>query len=271
VALGAERLADRLSARVTAGSGRMVLLGFTLLPVAVLPDLAWGAGGRLHPVTYPAEWDAVAAAVAAAPGPVVALPMSEYRTYPWNGRAVVLDPAPRYLAAPVLTDDRLRVGAVVLAGESPGAAQVRARIAAGRPAADDRVRWVLVERAAGPAVPATALAGLEPVHHGPVLMLYRNPQYRAAAPAAPDRRLPLAGYLLAALVVAAAGGWRLRIRGTTGRSVIRRLDRGSATPDPLRTESPGRKAGAANRLSLTCSASNPFPPGPEGPGFHGGI
>ncbi|MEU7907149.1 hypothetical protein [Actinoplanes sp. NPDC049118] len=218
VALGAERLADRLSARVSAGSGRLVLLGFALLPVAAMPDLAWGAGGRLQPVAYPADWDAVARAVAAAPGPVVALPMSAYRAFAWNDRAVVLDPAPRYLASPVLTDDRLRVGPAVIAGESRAAARVRARIAAGRPAADGRVRWVLVERAAGPAVPPTALAGLEEVHRGPALALYRNPRYRADDPAGPARRWPQAGHLLAALVVAGAAGWRLRNGPATGPS-----------------------------------------------------
>jgi hypothetical protein len=210
LALGAERLASRLPAT----AARLVLLGFALLPVAVLPDLAWGAGGKLRPVTYPAEWATVAASVGAAPGPVVSLPMSAYRAYPWNPGTVVLDPAARYLPAPVVTDDRLRVGSTVIAGESRTARSVLARLAAGRPAADDRVRWVLVQRGAGGAVPASALAGLVPVHRGPELQLYRNPGYRAVG------RVPgwqPAGYLVAGSVVAVAGWRRL-----AGRKSMRR-------------------------------------------------
>jgi hypothetical protein len=205
VALGAERIADRMPA----AGARLVLAGFALLPVMALPDLAWGAGGKLRPVEYPAEWDTVAAAVAADPGPVVSLPLSAYRSYPWNAGTVVYDPAGRYLPAEVVIDDRLRVdlrpGTLTIRGESEAAAAVGARLAAGGPAADGRVRWVLVQRDAGGTVPATALAGLAPVHRGPGLELYGNPGYRA-----PGGRVPvlgLAGYLLAGSVVAIAG-WR---------------------------------------------------------------
>ncbi|MEV6345389.1 hypothetical protein [Actinoplanes sp. NPDC051851] len=222
VALGAERLAGTLAGRTrrTAGgrtgeppdgrtertpggrTGRLVLAGFALLPVALLPDLAWGAGGRLRPVAYPAEWTLVARTVAADPGPVVSLPLSAYRDYPWNPGAVVLDPAGRYLAAPVIADDRLRVGAVTVAGESRAAAEVRDRLAAGRSAAGPDVRWVLVQRGVSGAVPATATAGLVPVHAGTQLVLYRNPRFRAARDGTP--LFALAGYPVAAAVLLTA-------------------------------------------------------------------
>jgi len=196
-ALAAERVADRLSTRVSAAAGRLVLVGAALLPIAMLPDLAWGAGGKLRPVPYPADWAAVGREVAAAPGPVLSLPMSAYRSYPWNPGAPVLDPAARYLPAQVLTDDRLRVGDLVIAGESRAAAAVRDRLAAGRPVADAGVRWVLLQR---DTVPPAALTGLVPVVRGPDLRLYRNPDYRPSDPATPS---PL-GYLLAAAVFTGA-------------------------------------------------------------------
>jgi hypothetical protein len=186
-----------------------VLAGFALMPVVMLPDLAWGVGGQLRPVAYPAEWNTVARQVAAAPGPVVSLPMSAYRAYAWNGRTVVFDPASRYLPAPVVTDDRLRVGSTVVAGEDPAAARVLARMAAGLPAADESVRWVLVQRDSGGTVPASALAGLVPAVHGPGLDLYRNPAYRPATPP-PARGAALAGYLIAAAVTGAALRRRIR-------------------------------------------------------------
>ncbi|WP_438873056.1 hypothetical protein [Paractinoplanes toevensis] len=203
VSLGAERIADRVPA------GGLVLVGFALLPVVTLPDLAWGAGGKLRPVEYPAEWAAVADAVAADPGPLLSLPMSAYRSYPWNPGAAVYDPASRYLPAPVVVDDRLAVdlrpGVLVIRGESRAAAAVRDRLAVGGPAADETIRWVLAQGGGG-----DRPAGLTEVYRGTELTLYRNPGYRAAGR---DPVAGLAGYLLAGSVVAGAG-WR---RATTRR------------------------------------------------------
>jgi hypothetical protein len=204
-ALGAERIAER----VPGVGGGVVLAGFALLPVLALPDLAWGVGGRLRPVEYPAEWAVVAAAVRADPGPVVSLPMSAYRAYPWNPGTVVYDPASRYLAAPVVVDDRLRVGDAVIKGESGPAAAIRTRLEEGRVVADEHVRWVLVQRDNGRSVPATALGTLTVVHSGPELVLYRNPGYLAARDgpwSSPAWRA--AGYLPAGSVVVIAGWWR---------------------------------------------------------------
>ncbi|WP_411267385.1 hypothetical protein [Actinoplanes sp. KI2] len=211
VALGAERIADR----VPGVGGRLVLAGFALLPVLALPDLAWGVGGRLRPVEYPAEWATVAAVVRADPGPVVSLPMSAYRAYSWNPGAVVYDPAGRYLPAPVVADDRLRVGETVIGGESGAAAAIRGRLEEGRSVADGRVRWVLVQRGSGGSVPAAALGGLTLVHSGPGLALYRNPGY--AAPGG-FSVWGLMGYPLAGSVVVVAG-WR---RFARSRSMRRR-------------------------------------------------
>ncbi|WP_433363865.1 hypothetical protein ACQPZX_32925 [Actinoplanes sp. CA-142083] len=209
LALGAERIADRLPAV----GGRLVLAGFLLLPVVALPDLAWGAGGKLRPVEYPAEWATVAAAIRADPGPVVSLPMSAYRAYPWNPGTIVYDPANRYLPATVIMDDRLRIdrghgSSTTIRGESEVAETVQERLKTGGPAADDRIRWVLVQVDAAGSVPATALDGLVPVHRGPSLELYGNPDYRARGEAPV---WALAGYALAGLVIAIAGWRRLAL------------------------------------------------------------
>lgn len=214
LALGAERIA----ARVPPAGGRIVLAGFALLPVVALPDLAWGVGGKLRPIAYPAEWATVAAAVAAEPGPVLSLPLSAYRAYPWNPAPSVYDPAGRYLPSPVIVDDSLyielgRGSTELIRGESTVVPYVRERLEADGPAADDGIRWVLVQHGSGGTVPATALAGLTAVHRGPGLDLYRNPDYHA------DGHRPLwglSGYLLAGAVVAAAGWWRLAPRRRDG-------------------------------------------------------
>ncbi|WP_425544586.1 hypothetical protein [Actinoplanes couchii] len=172
VALGAEYAAARLADR---RAGRVVLSGMLLLPVAVQPDLAFGAGNRLRPVAYPADFATVAELVAADPGPVLSLPLSAYHTYSWNHGRTVLDPLPRYLDAEVLTDDRLVVGTIVVRGENARAAAVRRALAEGSPLAALDVRWVVVQHVIGGAAPpAAALAGLRQVHDGPDLDLFEN-------------------------------------------------------------------------------------------------
>jgi hypothetical protein len=212
-ALGAERLADRLGRRFEPAAGRVLLAGAVLLPVAVLPDLAFGGAGALRPVRYPADWDAVAARVAAAPGEVLSLPFEGYQRYPWARGVVVRDPAPRYLDAPVLMNDALRVGAVTVGGESPRAADAGEHLAAGRPAAALGVRWVLVRRGTGGEVPASVLTGLRLAYDGPDLRLWQNPS--AATGASPDRarRSPaLVAHLLAGTIVIFAVVGVLRAR-----------------------------------------------------------
>jgi hypothetical protein len=212
LSLGAEVLADRLDRRLDANAGRIVLVAAALLPVAILPDLAFGAAGQLRPVHYPADWDVVAARVDAAPGEVLSLPFVGYQRYGWNHGQVVRDPAPRYLDAPVLMNDALRVGDLTVAGEDRRASRARALLDAGHPAAELGTRWVLVRAEPGVVVPATVLSGLRLAYAGPSLALWENPRV-TGPPAAADRRWPaLLAHLLAALVVISAVGLLLRSR-----------------------------------------------------------
>jgi hypothetical protein len=212
LSVGTEVLADRLGRRI---DGRVVLVAAALLPVAILPDLAFGAAGQLRPVRYPADWDAVAARVAAAPGEVLSLPFEGYQRYGWARGIVVRDPAPRYLDAPVLINDALRVGAVTVDGENPRAARVAALVDAGRPVAGLGFRWVLVREEPGVAVPPAVLSGLRPAYDGPHLTLWENPRFVPPAAASDGRRwAALAAHLLAALVVIVAAILLLRGRWT---------------------------------------------------------
>jgi hypothetical protein len=201
-AVGAERLARRLGE----GRARAVLVATALLPIAALPDLAFGGAGRLLPARYPADWDAVARAVAASPGEVVSVPFRLYRRYEWNADRTVIDPAPRYLPAEVLVDDTLQVGPIVVAGEGPRAAMIRRLLAEERPLARAGVPWVLVQHNSRELLPTTTLEGLVPVYQGRYLALYRNPSAPAAPrPFAAGRvRMILAIHLLAAVLIVTA-------------------------------------------------------------------
>jgi hypothetical protein len=196
-ALGAERLAARLNPV----RGRLILATLVALPVIAMPDLAFGALGTLRPVSYPDDWDRVAAIVARDPGPVLALPFNEYRSFAWNRHRTILDPATRYLPAPVLTDDDLIVGTMHIAGENPQAAGVRALLDAGQPVTRTGLAWVLVERQAGGSIPAGALIGLKHIYSGESLDLYANPAAVAPPPVDTTRKWLLAGCYLVALVV----------------------------------------------------------------------
>ncbi len=187
--------------------GGVIAVAAIVLPVLALPDLAWGGGGALRAVPYPADWGTVSRIVATAPGEVIALPFAEYRRYGWNHGRVVIDPMPRYLAAPVISDDTLIVGGVAIAGEDQRAADVREHLAAGGAVADLGVTWVVVE---GPGASPPTLAGLESVYSGPELSLYRNPSPAPPAQASAGQRTAmLIAYALPLLLVLGAGAWPL--------------------------------------------------------------
>ncbi len=175
-ALGIERLAGRLSRE----AGAALVAAGLLLPVVAMPDLAFGGAGALRPVTYPADWKTIAELVRADPGRMLSLPLAEYRSYPWNRGRTVLDPSPRFFPVPVLVDDTLRVDGQVIAGESREARQIKALVGNGEPLSETSFRWIMIQGPADSVSPAS-LAGLEPVHSGQDLSLYRNP-----SPTAPD-------------------------------------------------------------------------------------
>jgi hypothetical protein len=128
--LGVGRLAGRIKARVAAGA---VAVGLTVAPMAVLPDLAWGAASKLQPVDYPASWAAVAAAIErdGSRGDALYLPLSPYRAFPWNDSRPGLDPGPRFMDPNALVSDALEVGDVQVQAEEPRAAEAAQRFADG--------------------------------------------------------------------------------------------------------------------------------------------
>ena len=120
--------AHRTQRRPDVRQGVAVFL--VLLPIVVLPDLAWGVGGRLDPTTYPPTWERARLTIAASvvDGDILVLPFSAYRRPDWNDDRPVLDPAGRYFDRTTVTEDALVVTGpgkrTVISGEDPRAARV---------------------------------------------------------------------------------------------------------------------------------------------------
>jgi hypothetical protein len=94
-------------------------VGAVLLPVALLPDLALGAGHRVEPADYPAAYAEARQLLVDRDGDVLVLPLSSYRAPAWNHRHLVLDPLGRYLTHDYVASDVLVVDGVPLSGEDP--------------------------------------------------------------------------------------------------------------------------------------------------------
>jgi hypothetical protein len=94
-------------------------VGAVLLPIALLPGLALGAGHRIEPADYPAAYGKARHLLADRDGDVLVLPLSSYRAPAWNHRHLVLDPIGRYLARDYVASDVLVVDGVPLSGEDP--------------------------------------------------------------------------------------------------------------------------------------------------------
>ena len=139
IALAAPLGLNRLVARLSSVDGRrFVLLLLLVVPLLVMPDLAWGAFGRLHPVNYPPSWNSVRSAIAHGPsGDAISIPWSTFRRYSWNNNRTVLDPAPRFMTRTVITDGRLPIQhgdfIIYVAGDDPRSAAVSAALYSPKP------------------------------------------------------------------------------------------------------------------------------------------
>jgi hypothetical protein len=179
--------------------------------IAVLPDLAWGVGGKVSSVRYPPGWAAVAAQINADPRPVAVLPADSMRQFSWSGPAPVLDPLPRWVRADVLTTGDLTISGDTVRGEGGRARAVQDMLLQGADAdrlAEAGVGWVVLESGSvGETGLATrTLAQLPVVYRDSELSLYRVGGNTAGA-AGGQRLAVLAahGVWLSVLLAGAAG------------------------------------------------------------------
>ena len=144
----------------------------SLALIATLPDLAWGVGGKVVAVAYPASWAAASETINADPRPVAVTPPGTMRDLPWAGDAPVLDPLPRWVRADVLSTGDLTISGTLVPGEGGRARDVERLLAAGADhdaLARAGVGW-LVKDSAGE-LTVTRIGGDHPAAPHRVLML----------------------------------------------------------------------------------------------------
>jgi hypothetical protein len=191
-----------------------------------LPDLAWGAYGKVVGVRYPPGWAAVAAAIndrPGNPGAIAVLPAGTMRRFSWSGPAPVLDPLPRWVRADVLITGDLTISGVTIPGEGDHARAVQQVLLSGTdPAALGQagVGWLVVESdSAGDMGAATrTLGALTPVFADKEFTLYRIGGVTAGVPSASRRATLIAHLAWLVLLVVGGGGvlvgaWRRRAAG----------------------------------------------------------
>ncbi|WP_231740267.1 MULTISPECIES: hypothetical protein [unclassified Mycobacterium] len=182
--------------------------------IATLPDLAWGAGGKVASVQYPPGWATVAEMINADPRPVAVLGVDSMRRFDWAGDAPVLDPLPRWVRAEVLSTGDLQIGDRIVYGEGQRAREVQEILveSADRDAlADAGVGWVVVESSG-----AAEHLPLPVAYTDDELTLYR---IGGSSPGADGRGVVLAAHLawLAILLVGGGAAVVTAVRGRRGR------------------------------------------------------
>lgn len=206
-------------------------IALAVLPAALAPTLAWGAGGKLATARYPASWGRAQAIMAAdpAPGAVLVLPWHTYLPFLWNGGRTVHQPASRYFSRPVVADGSLQVGSEVLPAEDPWSRLAEPAVRGTEPLETSLpslgVRYVLLFREADWRAALHLAAGLMPVLDEPDLVLFLSPR-PAQEPSfdTPAAAPVVAGDALAGLAVllAAAGSSRRIARLAGSRLAILR-------------------------------------------------
>ncbi len=209
--------------------------GAVLMPLALMPDLAWGLAGALRPVQYPAEYavaraqlERAAEKTDAGSGAVLILPFTSYRAPEWNHGRRTLDPLGRYLPEDYVASDDLYVDGDRIAGEDPRVRRVMAALADQRvsdptPAlAREGISWVALDRDAARALGRPDLTlppGVDVVHDGPSVQVWSLDRGASSRGSGPVRLLTLgaAWAVWCGLVLFCLGAVLVRRHGVVGK------------------------------------------------------
>ena len=193
------------------------------VPLAAAAPMVAGFAGQLDSTTYPDDWEAADAALAADPGPhrVLVLPWQQYLEYPWT-EGTVATPADLYFRHRTVVSHTIAVGGIETRATDPTRRATRAAIDAFRAEDVDAagfgarlaplgVKYVLVTHGDASGWPAALAADqtFDVVFSQGTVTILENAAYETA----PESTWPRAGppVPLGALgvgaIVSLCGGW----------------------------------------------------------------
>ena len=190
-----------------------LVLTAVLAPFLLLPDATRTTWPTVTPVGWPAGVTGLDAVLdeAGAEGPVATLPWRSYRLFEWGTGLTSSDPALRLLDRPVVVDDDLVVGDLVVSGESPLADGLGDLLETSSPAAALRatgIAWAVVYLD-DPDADSLDLTGLELVADSEEVAVYRTQVPDALAEDGTSSWIVLIGDLLAVLLVVLSAAYRV--------------------------------------------------------------
>lgn len=208
--------------------------GAVLVPLALMPDLAWGLAGSLRPVAFPQEYAAARAAVLDEKahdggGALLVLPFSSFRAPAWNNRRPTLDPVGRYMPLNYVASDVLYVSGHPIRGEDARARRIGRLLARQLPPerlarrlVAEGLGWVVLDE---DAAATTEDLGISPsmgddraIFAGEHLKVWELPQGVEPQPAGTEAVVVLVGaWVLGAATAGAAGAALVASRRTTWR------------------------------------------------------
>ena len=213
-----------------------VMVFALVLPLAAMPDMAWGVGDRLKPATYPAAWTDARRVVETTKvrGDIVVLPFSSYRRPSWNHDTSVLDPAGRFFDRTTVVERRSRGLRAARSGAripvrpaSSACCAARTFVAGWLARASGSSSWRPTHR-----VPAPALRQVRGARElevkGRTMRVFAIPGARPKAIDEEDRRVMIAAWAVAGLTLL------LSLVGAVRGAVERR--RRKPVPMPSRTK-----------------------------------
>jgi hypothetical protein len=229
--MGAGVLAGLMRERVASVA---LAVGAVLVPLALMPDLAWGLAGGLRPVAYPDDYAAARAALVdrsdrAGNGDLLVLPFTSYRAPSWNHRRPTLDPVGRYMPLDYVASDVLYVSGQPIRGEDARARHVGRLVAGSLPPeqltrrlAGEGIGWVVLDedarRAAGDAAISPVMGDARTLFEGEHLKVWELPAAAGPKPFGTGATLTLgAAWVLAVGAVGYAAVSRVRARRSRGR------------------------------------------------------
>lgn len=188
-----------------------------LVPIAAIPDFAWGLSGQLKAVHYPSSWAESREVIAnsTTPGDIVVVPFESYRAPEFNHGRPVFDPSGKFYPRHTLVNDDLYVSNQKIDGEDERANQIDAALVSAEPAQALGQLGISFVVGDNPAA-VSAIDGERVFERLDRVVIQLESTREAPEPAQGRRVAVIVGWVTATLALV-AGLWPLQAQGAVDR------------------------------------------------------